>query len=351
MSFSRVMALPAFVEIGRGLFPRLLELLEDHGLHHERIVVTSGPTFTARLGEDLYHRLQRSALTARYLQIASSTLSEVERLRETLREIRATLAIAVGGGKVLDVTKYATYRENVLLVTVPTTPSNDGIASPVAVLEWEGLTHSMGTQMPTGVVLDLDILEQAPERNVRAGIGDVVANLLAVDDWRLAAEEGRDRYDAVAAMMAATGAEHLLLHDPAEPRRPAFLERLLHALVLSGIAMGLSGSSRPCSGAEHEISHALDRLFPGLALHGEQVALGTVFSAYLRNHPLALQIRDFLRRAGLPTRLKDLNLTEEQFLEAVAIAPETRPARFTYLEFAQPTPEEVHEILLRAEMV
>ncbi len=351
MNFSRVMALPAFVEIGRGLFPRLLELLEDHGLHHERILVTSGPTFTASLGEDLHHRIQRSARIARYLKIESSTLSEVERLREALREIRATLAIAVGGGKVLDVTKYATYRENVLLVTVPTTPSNDGIASPVAVLEWEGATHSMGTQMPTGVVLDLDILEQAPERNVRAGIGDVVANLLAVEDWRLAAEQGEDRFDAVPAMMASAGAEHLLLHDPENPRRPEFLERLLNALVLAGIAMGLSGSSRPCSGAEHEISHALDRLFPGLALHGEQVALGTVFSAYLRHHPLADRIRDFLRRAGLPTRLADLNLTPEDFQRAVALAPETRPARFTYLEFARPTPDEILETLKQAGMV
>ncbi len=351
MTFSRVMALPAFVEIGRGLFPRLLELLEDHGLHHERIVVTSGPTSTAPLGEDLHHRIQRSARTSLYLKIQNSTLSEVERLREALREIRATLAIAVGGGKVLDVTKYASYRENVLMVAVPTTPSNDGIASPVAVLEWEGTTHSMGTQMPTGVVLDLDLLERAPLRNVRAGIGDVVANLLAVDDWRLAAEQGKDRFDAISAMMAATGAEHLLLHDPSNPRAPQFLERLLHALVLSGIAMGLSGSSRPCSGAEHEISHAIDRLFPGLALHGEQVALGTVFSAYLRHHPLAPTIRDFLERAGLPTRLEHLHLTEDQFLEVVALAPETRPARYTLLEHLNPSPQEIRAVLQRAGMV
>ena len=61
-----------------------------------------------------------------------------------------------------------------------------------------------------------------------------------------------------------------------------FLVALAEALVLSGIAMATAGSSRPCSGGDHEILHAIDHLFPGTARHGELAGAATLFTAFLR---------------------------------------------------------------------
>jgi glycerol-1-phosphate dehydrogenase [NAD(P)+] len=104
--------------------------------------------------------------------------------------------------------------------------------------------------------------------------------------------------------------------------------------VLSGIAMSISGDTRPSSGACHEISHALDLLFPRrAAAHGEQVGLGAAFAMHLRGaREEAGLIADTLRRHGLPVLSVEIGFTETEFVEAVGYAPQTRPGRYTILE-------------------
>jgi glycerol-1-phosphate dehydrogenase [NAD(P)+] len=102
--------------------------------------------------------------------------------------------------------------------------------------------------------------------------------------------------------------------------------------VLSGLAMAAAGSSRPCSGACHEISHAIDALYPETATHGEQVAVGALFATFLRGDGIREPLEAALRRHSVARLPGDLGLMEEQFAAAVALAPSTRPDRFTILE-------------------
>jgi glycerol-1-phosphate dehydrogenase [NAD(P)+] len=103
--------------------------------------------------------------------------------------------------------------------------------------------------------------------------------------------------------------------------------------VLSGLAMATAGSSRPCSGGDHEIVHAIDRLFPGTAHHGELAGAASLFTSFLRGDDgLVLGLDTCLRRHGLPRTPADLGLTVDQFTQAVLRAPATRPDRFTILE-------------------
>jgi glycerol-1-phosphate dehydrogenase [NAD(P)+] len=112
-----------------------------------------------------------------------------------------------------------------------------------------------------------------------------------------------------------------------------FLIALAEALVLSGLAMATAGSSRPCSGGDHEILHAIDHLFPGTANHGELAGAAALFTSFLRREDrLAAGIDGCLRRHGLPRTPADLGLSDEQFAQAVAAAPATRPDRYTILE-------------------
>lgn len=104
----------------------------------------------------------------------------------------------------------------------------------------------------------------------------------------------------------------------------------MHGLILSGIAMSIAGSSRPCSGAEHKISHAIDMLYPGTSQHGLQVALGTLLAGFMRKEPLE-KLLTFARRLNLPTSYRDLGLSEEQFVQCLLNAPRTRE-RYTVLE-------------------
>ena len=182
-------------------------------------------------------------------------------------------------------------------------------------------------------MIDLDLVRRAPRRYVAAGVGDAVSNLCAIADWQLSHDVTNEPVDGLAMTLARTAAE-ALVHRPDGVESDEFLVCLGEALVLSGIAMAVAGTSRPCSGACHEISHAIDRLFPEQAVsHGEQVGLGAAFATFLRgDEDAARRLGTFLRRHGLPVVPADIGLDVEQFTRAVLVAPTTRPGRYTILE-------------------
>jgi glycerol-1-phosphate dehydrogenase [NAD(P)+] len=107
--------------------------------------------------------------------------------------------------------------------------------------------------------------------------------------------------------------------------------------------MALAGSSRPCSGACHEISHAIDALYPGQATHGEQVAVGALFASFLRESELLEALDAAFHRHGVPRLPDDLGLTDEQFAAAVGHAPSTRPDRYTILEHLEMSDDEIRD--------
>ncbi|MDQ3983334.1 MAG: iron-containing alcohol dehydrogenase [Actinomycetota bacterium] len=250
----------------------------------------------------------------------------------------ADAIVAIGGGRCLDVAKLAAGRAGLTVVTVPTQLSHDGICSPVAVVPNDaGRPESVGAVAPRAVFVSLPTLVDAPTASAAAGIGDLLANPLALRDWSLAVERGIDEADERAWEMSA---ESFALIEPfldADPGRsatdPAFLKTLADALVLSGMAMIQAGTSRPASGGEHEISHAIDELFGGRALHGAQVAFGCIVSVHLYGEDHRL-LRERLRRLGLPQHPADLGLSKDDAIRVLLHAPETRPGRYTVIEAA-----------------
>jgi glycerol-1-phosphate dehydrogenase [NAD(P)+] len=224
---------------------------------------------------------------------------------------------------------------------VATSLAHDGLASPVASLDDGGRKGSYGVQMPIAVMVDLDYVRRSEPAMRRSGIGDVTSNLGAVADWRLAHHLRGEPVDGLAVTFARTAATSVL-HRTDSIDDDAFLVALAEALVLSGLAMAAAGSSRPCSGADHEILHAIDHLYPGTAHHGELAGVAALFCAHLREDTdLFGALLACLARHGLPRTPADLGLDERRFAAAVVAAPDTRPDRFTILEHLALAPEEV----------
>lgn len=252
------------------------------------------------------------------------------------RAAGADAIVAIGGGRRLDVAKLAAARAGIVNIAVPTQLSHDGICSPVAVVpNPQGIAESLGAIAPRAVVISLPTLVDAPVETIAAGLGDLLANPMALRDWELAAERGLEVLDQRAWDLSTESfeaVEPFLDQDPAVSEKdPDFLRRLADALVLSGMSMICSGTSRPASGGEHEISHAIDELYGGRALHGAQVAFGTLMSVALYGEDVAM-FRSRLERLGLPAHPRDLGFDEDDLVRVILAAPDTRPGRFTILE-------------------
>jgi glycerol-1-phosphate dehydrogenase [NAD(P)+] len=258
------------------------------------------------------------------------------RLGSRAHRAGADVVVAIGGGRCLDVAKLAAARAGLGIVAVPTQLSHDGICSPVAVVpNKDGRAESIGAIAPRAVVLPLPTIADAPLVSLRAGIGDLLANPLALRDWALAVERGLEDADQQAWDMSVESFERIekyLDDDPAGWAGDAeFLRRLADALILSGMAMIQAGTSRPASGGEHEISHAIDELYGGRAMHGAQVAFGCMISVALYGEDTAA-FAGRLQRLGLPSSPADLGLTATDAARVICEAPSTRPGRFTILE-------------------
>ncbi|GAA4842712.1 iron-containing alcohol dehydrogenase family protein [Kitasatospora terrestris] len=338
---TRLLPSPVFVEIRPRALESLGGILADGRLSSSgRIAVAISPGS----GRALRERLEPVLPGADWYDVADGTLDGAVRLAEAMRGGHYDALVGLGGGKIIDAAKYAAARVGLPVVAVATNLAHDGICSPVSILDNDAGRGSYGVPSPIGIVVDLEVVAKAPKRFVAAGIGDVLSNISACADWELSQRETGEPVDGLAVAMARSAAENLLRH-PGGLEDQDLLTSLAEALVLSGIAMNIAGSTRPSSGACHEISHALDLLYPKRsAQHGEQVGLGAAFASHLRGErELTGRMVDRLRFHNLPVTADQIGFTEAEFTDAVHYAPNTRPGRFTILEHLDLSPSDIRD--------
>jgi glycerol-1-phosphate dehydrogenase [NAD(P)+] len=338
---TRLIPSPVVVDIARGALDDLAGLLADQRISSSgklAIAISRGS------GQSLREKLSPVLPDATWYEVADGTIDSAVKLADDIKGRRFDAVVGLGGGKIIDVTKYAAARVGLPMVAVATNLAHDGICSPVSSLDNDNGRGSYGVPTPIAMVIDLDVIRDAPVRFVRSGIGDAISNISAIADWELSRQITGEQVDGLAAAMARTAGQSVLRH-PGGVGDDEFLTVLAEALVLSGIAMSISGDSRPSSGACHEISHAFDLLHPKRAAsHGEQVGLGAAFAMHLRGaHDDAGLFAEVLRRHGLPVLPEEIGFSRDEFVRAVEYAPQTRPGRFTILEHLDLSTDQIRD--------
>jgi glycerol-1-phosphate dehydrogenase [NAD(P)+] len=322
--------LPRNVIVGRNVLPNVREVAKNYS----DVLTVTGPKTAMVAG----YRVSE-ALESEVAIVEKSDEKEVYKLRDRIKIDGNNLAVAVGGGKVMDVTKLAAMEAGIDYVTVPTNCSNDGLASPVASLEFytngyaKSGTTSVMADPPVAVIADIDIISKSPYKFVAAGVGETIAKYSAVRDWKLGQTVKGEYYGDYSSALSLMVADVVMNSTSEIKKRTEYgMSVLIEALVSSGAAMGITGSSRPASGSEHKFSHAIDRITSKKgALHGEQCGVGTILMSYLQGEDWQ-KVRNALRTAECPTTMKELGLDRDVGLEAMLKAREIRPERYTIIE-------------------
>jgi glycerol-1-phosphate dehydrogenase [NAD(P)+] len=227
---------------------------------------------------------------------------EVETSQAIARELTGSLAIpvAIGSGTINDLVKYGAALASRSYLIVATAASMDGYAASGAALIANSFKQTFACPAPQAVIADLDILRNAPTAMTSSGYADLIGKITAGADWILAETVGIEAIDPAVWSMVQPwvrqllpAAERVRAHDPES------LETLVNGLLMSGLAMQASGTSRPASGSEHQFSHYWE--MQGLSIdhtpvsHGFKVGVGSLAVSALYESLLNLTDADLKR--------------------------------------------------------
>jgi len=298
-----------------------------------KVIVVTGERVSVLYFPVVRDGLEEAGYSVERIIVREPSVDEAERVLRHVAEASSDTEVIVGlgGGKSIDIAKYVSSKLNKTFVSIPTVASHDGITSPFASLRGFGRPLSKLARAPSMILIDVSIIANAPPRYNKAGFGDIIGKYTAVRDWRLAHRLKGEYYGGYAASLALMSAKHVPRHvDDIAAGTEEGLRVLLEALVSSGVAMCIAGSTRPASGSEHLFAHAVTMLVDNPPLHGELVGVGTIMMSYL--HGLNWRkIRRMLERLDMPTTASELGLDEEVIVKALTMAASIRPERYTIL--------------------
>lgn len=319
------------LRIGPGLINKVDELLLENNISG-KILYVSDPVVNELYGHIVKPQIEKVGVLKEEL-VDYNTISFAMSVAERVIATEVDCIVAMGGGKVLDVCKYAAHISKRTLLSIPTTMASDGLVSPIAVLKRkDDKPKSLGCSMPSMLLLDTKLIAKSPVQLIKAGIGDTMSNYMALKDWEFACSRHKDTMNGYAYIMSKTSLDGLL-KTQYDSICPEFIEVLANSLVLSGIAMDFAGSSRPVSGSEHLFSHALDYYCDVKNLHGYQVALGTVAVLKLLGMVYS-DVLAYLRKFEVDINPARMGIDMDMFVYCMQNATTMRSSRYTYLHEA-----------------
>ncbi|MGA2091128.1 MAG: iron-containing alcohol dehydrogenase family protein [Endomicrobiales bacterium] len=317
--------IPTLVRIKQGALDRIGIYISR--LHLQNVVVL----FNTELDQVLIQRVDKSMnengiSVLQHIPVRSSSLEHAQEIFQSLPR-NTNAIVAFGGGKALDVAKYVAFLGRLPYIASPTSLSNDGFCSPQSSLEYQGKRRSFPSAMPYGVVIDTLICLNAPQILWHSGIGDLVAKITAVHDWKLSSKKNGTQIDDFAALLSDATVFQLM----AKPDHDIEGIRLLStALMLNGISMEICGSSRPASGSEHLISHALDLISKRPRLHGLQVGIATYIVSQIQGQGTD-RITQLFDATGFWKTIENDPFDRNEWIEACKAGPSVKPDYYTIL--------------------
>lgn len=326
---NRQINIPYLLKIGEGKIAKTGRYLNDKEL--KNIALFSGEGIEELVDGSFAENLNAFRINVLYRQTVTDV--DLENIARTAFSLPPSVeaVVGIGGGKALDFAKYAAYLLRLPYIAVPTVMSNDGFCSPSSSLSVAGKRKSVKSGIPFGVIIDLEIIKDNPDVFLYSGIGDMVSKITALRDWRDAFRKQGEAYNDFAALMAYNSLDILFLKHSFDIHASEFRRSLANSLLISGLAMEIAGSSRPASGSEHLISHALDAVCVRPKPHGIQVGIATYLCALLQGNENRQDVASVLSNTGFWDFVVQNPFDRREFERALKQAPLIKQDYYTAL--------------------
>ena len=331
---SHTMELPRLIVIGEkniGKIGDFLISLEKP----KKVSLVTGKHVKKILQKKIEKSLRVSKIKFVWHTTKDNELRSIKNVQNKVKKDKGELVVGIGGGRSVDIAKMIAFNLKKPFVSIPTAASHDGIASPFVSVKSDK-PHSIVATAPLGVFVDIDIIKKAPKHLLASGCGDLIANIIAVKDWELGRDKVGEYYGRYSASLSLLSAKIVIENSELFAKKGLDVRVIVEALISAGVASCIAGSSRPCSGAEHLFSHALDKIAPGVGLHGQKCGIGAIMMAKLQGQDWKTIIKT-LKNVGAPTTAKQIGLKPDQVVKALTMAQDLRPERYTILKEVEMT--------------
>ncbi|MCS7117041.1 MAG: sn-glycerol-1-phosphate dehydrogenase, partial [Nitrososphaerales archaeon] len=303
------MELPRKILIGHGVLSEFGEFLRNLDLNG-KVLIVSGEHVKEIAGDRVEDSLISCGFDLSWYCVKEATIDEVNRVEEFAKGKGIDIIVGLGGGKSIDVAKLSASNMNLPFVSVPTSASHDGISSPFASIKGLNRPYSIISRPPIGILGDIEIIKNAPRRLLASGCGDLISKITAVKDWELARDLRGEYFGKYSASLARMSADIVIKESESIGKgSDESIRDVVEALISAGVAAGIAGSSRPCSGSEHLFSHALSIIAPNCGLHGEKCGIGTIMMAKLHEMDWEI-VRKSLLNVHAPTSAVEIGVSE-----------------------------------------
>jgi len=329
------MQLPRKVIIGNKILNNTLEYIKETTLKNEKIVFITGENVKRKINQQIEDNFIKKQIEYQWVLAGDASFQSVEDIEKEIKNENIEIIVGIGGGRCIDIGKMTANNLKKPFVSIPTSASHDGISSPFVSLRGGKKPYSIKVETPIGIVADLEIISNAPYRLIASGCGDLIAKITAIKDWELARDDVNEYFGEYAANLSYISAKMILdiSNNITEYKKidKKITRTIVEGLISSGVAAGIAGSSRPCSGSEHLFSHALEYITSSkCGLHGERVGIGTIIMAKLHNLDWK-DIKRSLETIGAPTTAKEIKADKDELIDAFFLAGKIRPERYTIL--------------------
>ena len=231
---SHTMELPRQIVVGEKNIDRVGEFLKSL-CKPKKVSIISGKNVKKIVGGKIDNSLKKSRIRGTWHLAVSNQINALKDVEKKVQSDKSDLIIGLGGGRSVDVAKLCSFNLKIPFVSIPTSASHDGIASPFVSIRGEK-PHSLVATAPLGVFVDVDIIKHAPRKLIASGCGDLMAKITAVKDWELGRDKIGEYYGRYSADLASMSAKILVESALSFSKNGLDARIIVEALISAGVA-------------------------------------------------------------------------------------------------------------------